>query len=149
MVTRFAWSCWADSNRRPHPYQPKFEIFYNIFRLFLAVSAPFNLISSTFQACRFRIFRAGLWLFVWSKGSPAENTRLQGKPFLVYSLPLSRELNSPFSALPKKRYMGTLVPGYHLGDRFHRETGCFHIGVDNNVYNSKGGTRRILRSYAL
>ena len=27
-----SWSCWADSNRRPHPYQPEFETFYDFFR---------------------------------------------------------------------------------------------------------------------
>ena len=44
----FQWSCWADSNRRPHPYQPEFESFYNIFRSFMVVFVPFHLLSSTF-----------------------------------------------------------------------------------------------------
>ena len=25
------WSCWADSNRRPHPYQRKIFVFSNLF----------------------------------------------------------------------------------------------------------------------
>ena len=33
---------------------------------------------------------------MWSKGFPAENARLQGKPFLVYSLPLSEEIGNLF-----------------------------------------------------
>ena len=33
---------------------------------------------------------------MWSKGFPAENARLQGKPFLVYSLPLSTGIGNPF-----------------------------------------------------
>lgn len=33
---------------------------------------------------------------MWSKGFPAENARLQGKPFLVYSLPLPPEIGTPF-----------------------------------------------------
>ena len=31
-IQGFQWSCWADSNRRPHPYQPEFETFYDFFR---------------------------------------------------------------------------------------------------------------------
>ena len=32
MISGIFWSCWADSNRRPHPYQPEFETFYDFFR---------------------------------------------------------------------------------------------------------------------
>ena len=33
---------------------------------------------------------------MWSKGFPAENARLQGKPFLVYSLPLPAGIGNLF-----------------------------------------------------
>ncbi|MFR3665858.1 hypothetical protein, partial [Flintibacter sp.] len=35
MISGIFWSCWADSNRRPHPYQRRFDIFSNLFRSFL------------------------------------------------------------------------------------------------------------------
>ena len=55
------WSCWADSNRRPHPYQDIFGVFYNNFRLFLAVFIPNNVVSRTFVKCSLRCFHACLW----------------------------------------------------------------------------------------
>jgi hypothetical protein len=55
------WSCWADSNRRPHPYQPVFDDFYNNFSLFLVVFIPNNVVSRTFEKCSLRCFHACLW----------------------------------------------------------------------------------------
>ena len=43
----FFWSCWADSNRRPHPYQATLELFSNYFSCFMAISAPIRLLSAT------------------------------------------------------------------------------------------------------
>ena len=57
----FPWSCWADSNRRPHPYQEIFGAFYNIFRLFLVVFVPSNVVSRTFEKCGLRCFHTCLW----------------------------------------------------------------------------------------
>ena len=55
------WSCWADSNCRPHPYQEIFGAFYNIFRLFLVVFVPSNVVSRTFEKCGLRCFHTCLW----------------------------------------------------------------------------------------
>ena len=41
------WSCWADLNRRPHPYQAPPELFSNYFLCFMALSAPIRLHSAT------------------------------------------------------------------------------------------------------
>ena len=62
------WSCWADSNRRPHPYQPIFDDFYNNFRLFLVVFVPNNVVSRTFEKCSLRCFHICLW---WNCGQAA------------------------------------------------------------------------------
>ena len=62
------WSCWADSNCRPHPYQEIFGVFYNNFRLFLVVFIPNNVVSRTFVKCSLRCFHACLW---WNCGQPA------------------------------------------------------------------------------
>ena len=64
----FTWSCWADSNCRPHPYQEIFGVFYNNFRLFLVVFIPNNVVSRTFVKCSLRCFHACLW---WNCGQPA------------------------------------------------------------------------------
>ena len=40
-------SYWADLNRRHHPYQLPWQYFLHIFRLFIAVFAPFHLLSDT------------------------------------------------------------------------------------------------------
>ena len=61
----FIWSCWADSNRRPHPYQAIFAGFYNNFRLFSVVFIPNNIVSRTFLKRRLRCFHACLW---WNCG---------------------------------------------------------------------------------
>ena len=61
-----SWSCWADSNRRPHPYQEIFGVFYNNFRLFLVFSIPNNIVSRTFAKCSLRCFHACLWWKLWS-----------------------------------------------------------------------------------
>ena len=55
------WSCWADSNRRPHPYQEIFDIFYNNFYLFLVIFVPNNVVSRTFEKCSLRCFHICLW----------------------------------------------------------------------------------------
>ena len=65
---RTSWSCWADSNRRPHPYQPIFDDFYNNFRLFLVVFVPNNVVSRTFEKCSLRCFHICLW---WNCGQAA------------------------------------------------------------------------------
>ena len=66
-VQGFQWSCWADSNRRPHPYQATPELFSNYFCRFMAISTPNCLLSATLRAQGFRLFRRPLWLVVWSK----------------------------------------------------------------------------------
>ena len=63
----FPWSCWADLNRRPHPYQATPELFSNYFCRFMAISTPNCLLSATLRAQGFRLFRRPLWLVVWSK----------------------------------------------------------------------------------
>ena len=63
----FHWSCWADSNRRPHPYQRKIFGFSNLFSLFIVISIPSKSLSSTFATQNFRLFRLRLWLVVWSR----------------------------------------------------------------------------------
>ena len=55
------WSCWADSNRRPHPYQEIFDNFYNNFYLFLVIFVTNNVVSRTFEKCSLRCFHACLW----------------------------------------------------------------------------------------
>ena len=60
-------SCWADLNRRPHPYQATPELFSNYFCRFMAISTPNCLLSATLRAQGFRLFRRPLWLVVWSK----------------------------------------------------------------------------------
>ena len=65
---RTFWSCWADSNRRPHPYQPVFDDFYNNFSLFLVVFVPNNVVSRTFEKCSLRCFHICLW---WNCGQAA------------------------------------------------------------------------------
>ena len=65
---RTFWSCWEDSNRRPHPYQPIFDDFYNNFRLFLVVFVPNNVVSRTFEKCSLRCFHICLW---WNCGQAA------------------------------------------------------------------------------
>jgi len=62
------WSCWADLNRRPHPYQAIFAGFYNNFRLFSVVFIPNNIVSRTFLKRRLRCFHACLW---WNCGQTA------------------------------------------------------------------------------
>ncbi|WP_440553064.1 hypothetical protein [Vescimonas sp.] len=62
------WSCWADSNRRPHPYQEIFDNFYNNFYLFLVIFVPNNVVSRTFEKCSLRYFHIGLW---WNCGQAA------------------------------------------------------------------------------
>ena len=42
----FQWSCRADSNRRPHPYQAPLELFSNYLLCFMAISAPIRLLSA-------------------------------------------------------------------------------------------------------
>ena len=44
----FPWSCWADLNRRPHPYQAALELFSNYFSYFIAIYTPICLLSATF-----------------------------------------------------------------------------------------------------
>ena len=61
LENRTFWSCWADSNRRPHPYQPVFDDFYNNFSLFLVVFVPNNIVSRTFEKCSLRCFHTCLW----------------------------------------------------------------------------------------
>ena len=62
------WSCWADSNCRPHPYQEIFCVFYNNFRLFLVVFVPNNVVFRTFAGRSLRCFHTCLW---WNCGQPA------------------------------------------------------------------------------
>jgi hypothetical protein len=62
------WSCWADSNRRPHPYQVIFGVFYNDFRLFLVVFVPNGVVSRTFEKRSLRCFHICLW---WNCGQAA------------------------------------------------------------------------------
>ena len=62
------WSCWADSNCRPHPYQEIFDNFYNNFYLFLVIFVPNNVVSRTFEKCSLRYFHIGLW---WNCGQAA------------------------------------------------------------------------------
>ena len=62
------WSCWADSNRRPHPYQEIFDNLYNNFYLFLVIFAPNNVVSRTFEKCSLRCFHICLW---WNCGQAA------------------------------------------------------------------------------
>ena len=59
------WSCWADLNRRPHPYQAIFGVFYNNFRSFLVIFIPNNIVSRTFAMCSLRCFHVCLW---WNCG---------------------------------------------------------------------------------
>ena len=47
-LSGFSWSCWADSNRRPHPYQAALELFSNYFSYFIAIYTPICLLSATF-----------------------------------------------------------------------------------------------------
>ena len=65
-LSGFSWSCWADSNRRPHPYQATTEIFSNYFSCFIAISTPIHLLSVTLWVQDFRLFRRPLWQTVWS-----------------------------------------------------------------------------------
>lgn len=67
-VSRFFWSCWADSNCRPHPYQEIFDNFYNNFYLFLVIFVPNNVVSRTFEKCSLRCFHICLW---WNCGQAA------------------------------------------------------------------------------
>ena len=62
------WSCWADLNRRPHPYQEIFDNLYNNFYLFLVIFAPNNVVSRTFEKCSLRCFHICLW---WNCGQAA------------------------------------------------------------------------------
>ena len=62
------WSCWADSNRRPHPYQEIFDNFYNNFYLFLVIFVTNNVVSRTFEKCSLRCFHICLW---WNCGQAA------------------------------------------------------------------------------
>lgn len=62
------WSCWADSNRRPHPYQEIFDNFYNNLYLFLVIFVPNNVVSRTFEKCSLRCFHICLW---WNCGQAA------------------------------------------------------------------------------
>ena len=62
------WSCWADSNRRPHPYQEIFDNFYNNFYLLLVIFVPNNVVSRTFEKCSLRCFHICLW---WNCGQAA------------------------------------------------------------------------------
>ena len=62
------WSCWADSNRRPHPYQEIFDNFYNNFYLFLVIFVPNNVVFRTFEKCSLRCFHICLW---WNCGQAA------------------------------------------------------------------------------
>lgn len=62
------WSCWADSNRRPHPFQEIFDNFYNNFYLFLVIFVPNNVVSRTFEKCSLRCFHICLW---WNCGQAA------------------------------------------------------------------------------
>ena len=64
----FQWSCWADSNCRPHPYQEIFDNFYNNFYLFLVIFVPNNVVSRTFEKCSLRCFHICLW---WNCGQAA------------------------------------------------------------------------------
>ena len=64
----FSWSCWVDSNRRPHPYQEIFDNFYNNFYLFLVIFVPNNVVSRTFEKCSLRCFHICLW---WNCGQAA------------------------------------------------------------------------------
>ena len=57
----------ADLNWGPHPYQLPWQYFLHIFRLFIAVFAPFHLLSDTLYKQGFRIFHACLWLVMWSE----------------------------------------------------------------------------------
>ena len=66
--SRTFWSCWADSNRRPHPYQEIFDNFYNNFYLFLVIFVPNNVVSRTFEKCSLRCFHICLW---WNCGQAA------------------------------------------------------------------------------
>ena len=65
------WSCWADLNRRPHPYQAAPELFSNYFLRFMAISAPIRLLSVTLRMHCLHILRTALWLKMWSKTLPA------------------------------------------------------------------------------
>ena len=65
-VFRDFWSCWADLNRRPHPYQATFELFSNYFSHFMALFTPICSLSVTLGNQGFRPFRRPLWLTVWS-----------------------------------------------------------------------------------
>lgn len=65
---RIFWSCYPDSDRGPHPYQPIFDDFYNNFRLFLVVFVPNNVVSRTFEKCSLRCFHICLW---WNCGQAA------------------------------------------------------------------------------
>ena len=49
------------------PYQLPWQYFLYIFRLFIAVFAPFHLLSDTLYKQGFRIFHACLWLVMWSE----------------------------------------------------------------------------------
>jgi len=42
------WSCYPDLNWGPHPYQQTKKIFYNLFGLFLFISAPIHFLFDTF-----------------------------------------------------------------------------------------------------
>ena len=60
------WSCWADLNRRPHPYQATLVLFSNHFSCFMIISTPIHLLSVTLCAKGLRLFHRPLWLVVWS-----------------------------------------------------------------------------------
>ena len=55
-------------NWGPHPYQAISDVFYNNFRLFLAIFAPSTIVSETFKRCSLRCLHACLW---WNCGQPA------------------------------------------------------------------------------
>ena len=104
----FFWSCWADSNRRPHPYQGKIFSFSNLFRWFIVISAPSALLSGTFETQDFRLFRLRLWLFVWSKafghlksGSTHKDIRTKGTP-VTYPSVTTIELLFPLLFYPQQ-----------------------------------------------
>lgn len=46
------------------------ELFYNIFRAFIAVFAPFNMLFRTLHPQVFHVVQSQLWLNMWSKTLP-------------------------------------------------------------------------------
>lgn len=64
------WSEWRDSNARsPAPKEYR-EPFYNIFRTFIAVSAPFDMLFGTLRPRAFHVVQPQLWQNMWSKTLP-------------------------------------------------------------------------------